>query len=358
MSSGEEDDLKSMSVESFHDEDDDYISEVSVENAMEASVISLSDDDDDKEKDVKPDDHIPLSRYGSNFAPFYRGTVEEAMAEAFEAPGRDPVERRPLAIYLHNDNSTSVASNIFAQNVMCSNEVSSLLKRQFLLWAWDMSEKENRKKLYEWFSVSAMSDVSESIKTIHRSKYPLLTVLVKERDTIYPVAVVKGHDGKERTVQKLLLGLDVYMRIKNREAAERHNKVEREQILQQQAEDYQKSLARDRAKQEEQAQQRQREREEELQKQHKEYEKQVRQTELASLLPAEPAENEPNIITIRIRLPTGEHKTRRFSMEEELNWHRVWTSDLPKKDISTFDLSKTFSDLNWMRREQVTVEEK
>uniref|UniRef100_A0A915DMJ5 Fas-associated factor 1/2-like UAS domain-containing protein n=1 Tax=Ditylenchus dipsaci TaxID=166011 RepID=A0A915DMJ5_9BILA len=36
------------------------------------------------------------SRYGSNFAPFYRGTVEEAMAEAFEAPGRDPVERRPL----------------------------------------------------------------------------------------------------------------------------------------------------------------------------------------------------------------------------------------------------------------------
>uniref|UniRef100_A0A915DMV8 Fas-associated factor 1/2-like UAS domain-containing protein n=1 Tax=Ditylenchus dipsaci TaxID=166011 RepID=A0A915DMV8_9BILA len=61
------------------------------------------------------------ARYGGNFAPFFQ-VVRSAM------------ERRPLAIYLHND--TSIASNIFAQNVMCSESVSSLLKCQFIIWAW------------------------------------------------------------------------------------------------------------------------------------------------------------------------------------------------------------------------------
>lgn len=37
------------------------------------------------------------------------------MVEAFEAPGRQVAERRPLAVYLHDD--SAVASNIFAKNV-------------------------------------------------------------------------------------------------------------------------------------------------------------------------------------------------------------------------------------------------
>jgi hypothetical protein len=59
-----------------------------------------------------------LFRYGANFAPFFHGGLQEALTEAFDAPGRGAMERRPLAIYLHND--TSVASNIFAQNVRYS----------------------------------------------------------------------------------------------------------------------------------------------------------------------------------------------------------------------------------------------
>jgi hypothetical protein len=75
---------------------------------------------------------------------------------------------------------------------MCSDQVSSLLKCQFVLWAWDMSQKGNRLKLYEWLAVSSMADVSQNVKAIQPSKYPLLIVLLKDRANIYPATVIKG----------------------------------------------------------------------------------------------------------------------------------------------------------------------
>lgn len=45
--------------------------------------------------------------------PFYHGTLGEAMAATNAEPGR---ERRPFALYLHNDNA--VAANIFSQQVL------------------------------------------------------------------------------------------------------------------------------------------------------------------------------------------------------------------------------------------------
>jgi len=169
-----------------------------------------------------------------------------------------------------------------------------------------------------------------------------------------------------------MMGLDTYMRIKNKEVAEEQSRLEREQIRQEQVEEYEKSLATDRAKQEELARQRQREKEEEQQKQRTEEEKLIRQTQLASTLPVEPAVNEPNVITVRMRFPSGEQKIRRFRMSEAVQWlvtyveslgydmenHRIWTSDLPKKDVSTLNISKTFTELNWPPREQVTIDEK
>uniref|UniRef100_A0A915DMS9 Uncharacterized protein n=1 Tax=Ditylenchus dipsaci TaxID=166011 RepID=A0A915DMS9_9BILA len=206
-------------------------------------------------------------------------------------------------------------------------------------------------------SVPPCPDVSESIKTIHRSKYPLLTVLVKERDTIYPVAVVKGHDGKERTVQKLLLGLDVYMRIKTEkllrditEVARKGSRKGKKNKLSSASVKGKRSFR--------SSIKNMRSRSVKLSLLHSCQLSQLRMSRISSLSAFD--------------CPLVSTRTRRFSMEEELNWlvvfvesigfflegHRVWTSDLPKKDISTFDLSKTFSDLNWMRREQVTVEEK
>lgn len=75
--------------------------------------------------------------------------------------------------------------------MLCSEEISSLLKYQFVVWAWDMSQAENRQKLYAWMEAD-MPDVAENVKNIHKSKYPLLIVLIKERGTIMPSAIAKG----------------------------------------------------------------------------------------------------------------------------------------------------------------------
>lgn len=57
-------------------------------------------------------------RHGGNHPPFYSGSLQDALREALEAPGRPVAERRPLAVYLHNDRA--IACNIFAKNVHAS----------------------------------------------------------------------------------------------------------------------------------------------------------------------------------------------------------------------------------------------
>lgn len=65
------------------------------------------------------------ARYGATYPSFFPGSLKEAIVEAFEAPCRSIMERRPLVIYLHND--SSIASNIFAQNVCFSERIYVVL---------------------------------------------------------------------------------------------------------------------------------------------------------------------------------------------------------------------------------------
>lgn len=100
--------------------------------------------------------------------------------------------------------------------------------------------------------------------------------------------------------------------------------------------------------------------------------KKKHQAELALTIPSEPLESDSDIITIRLRFPTGEQKLRRFRMSEQVNWlssyvesvgfdmdtHCLWTSEIPRKLVSNEDLTKTFAEIGWPRREQIIVDEK
>jgi hypothetical protein len=351
-------------------------------------VVSYSSDEEELPKE-KPIDRIPLiptdfssiseamqnfvavfeSRYGVNHPHFQTGTFQQALIEAFEAPGRDIMERKPLAVYLHNDNS--IACNIFAQAVLCEPTVSALLKGQFVTWAWDVTQKENRDKLFEWvMTTNNGGDIVEHVRRIQTAHYPLLVVLVKERGSVQPVSVIQGHDDSTKLIEKLMVALDYYQQIKNKDAQEERERLERDQIRQDQMEEYEKSLAADRARQEQAEKERAEAIFAEREKERLLEEKQQRQETLAQSLPEEPAESDPQAITIRLRFPSGEQKIRRFKMSEPVSWlitfveslgydnHRLWTSDVPKKDVSTFDCSKSFAELKWPRREQITVDEK
>ena len=216
-----------------------------------------------------------------------------------------------------------------------------------------MTQASNRQKLFDWLAAmgSQVSEVADSVKHVPHARYPLLAVLVKERGTVTPTALAHGHDSIDSVMEKLMLGLDHYTRIKNKDAAEEQLRLERQAVRDQQVEDYEKALAIDQAKQEQIQRQRKQEMEAESSKQRAEEERQLRLTKLASSLPEEPPASDPSAITIRMRFPGGDIKTRRFAMGQPLSWlityveslgfsmgdFVVWTSDVPKINVGGVD---------------------
>jgi hypothetical protein len=310
------------------------------------------------------------SRYGPLHPFCYLSTLQESLTEAFDAPGRDVNERKPVAIYLHNDNS--VACNIFAQQVMCSDTISPLLKAQFITWGWDVTYPENRQRLLDWLELLNLNDVAQTIRHIRRENYPVLLVLIKDRGTVQPVTYASGHDSPDAVLEKLMNGLDMFLAVKNRALGEERARMEREDLRAKQVAELEESKAMDKAKQEERERAARQEREAVEALEREEKETLARQEELKASLPSEPAPTDKDIITIRLRFPTGDQHIRRFRMDEPVKWlvvyseslgfnmkiYRLFTSDVPKKDVATLDNNKSFRELKWPPREQITIDEK
>ncbi|CAD5214817.1 unnamed protein product [Bursaphelenchus xylophilus] len=309
------------------------------------------------------------ARYGGLHPRFYSGTLRDAIDESFGISRRAPaIERKPFALYLHNDDA--VAANIFAQNVLCSETASAILGCQYTLWAWDVTQDDNRKKFNDWVAELGLTDVADVLRIHPKEDYPLLLLITKERSNYSVANVCQGFDNATDCVEKIMQALDQYQAIKNKEEVEERGRLEREQIRQEQVTAYEESKAIDKARQQEQ----ERKKQEEIAEQQRFYEEEERKlqkmAQLSSSLPAEPSGND--CITIRFRFPSGEQKIRRFNKDDKLKWlstyveslgydmetHRIWNSDFPKKEISSFDATKTFAELKWPLREQVTVEEK
>jgi FAS-associated factor 1 len=145
-------------------------------------------------------------------------------------------------------------------------EVSNLLRCQFIVWAWDMTQHQNRQTFYEWLNMNNLGGViADSIRVIAPNKYPLLVVLVKDRAQFHRSTVIYGlgfhfrliqidilgQESKESTIQKLMVSLDHYQQIREQERQEERNRIEREQFRREQAEEYERSLAADRVKEQE-----------------------------------------------------------------------------------------------------------
>uniref|UniRef100_A0A914Z103 UBX domain-containing protein n=1 Tax=Panagrolaimus superbus TaxID=310955 RepID=A0A914Z103_9BILA len=310
------------------------------------------------------------SRYGPLHPFCYLSTLQESITEAFDAPGRDLNERKPVAIYLHND--TSVACNIFAQQVMCSETISPLLKAQFITWGWDVTYPENRTRFLDWLEMLNLNDVAQTVRHIRRENYPILLVLIKDRGTVIPVTYASGHDSPDVVLEKLMQGLDMFLAVKNRALGEERARVEREDLRAKQVAELEESKAVDKAKQEERERAAREEREAAEALEREKEEAIARQEKLKATLPSEPDATEKDIITIRLRFPTGDQHIRRFRMNESVKWlvayseslgfdmktYRLFTSDVPKKDVATLDNNKSFRELKWPPREQITIDEK
>jgi hypothetical protein len=122
-----------------------------------------------------------------------------------------------------------------------------------------MTDPQNRAKFFEWLIENNLLQAKDVVKSASKDEYPLMLLLTKDRGTVNVESTIRGTDMVENAMEKMMTCLDSFQSVKNRIATEEHSRLEREAIRQEQADEYEKSKAIDRARQEEQTRQRQKE---------------------------------------------------------------------------------------------------
>lgn len=136
--------------------------------------------------------------------------------------------------------------------ILCGEAMVPLLSCQYTVWPWDVTQEDNRRKFVDWLSELGMSDVRDTILMQNKADYPLLVLIYKERSTYQVAGMCRGHDITSDCVEKVMACLDQYQLVKTRDLQEEQSRMERQQIRQEQVDEYEKSKAIDRARQQEQ----------------------------------------------------------------------------------------------------------
>ncbi|KAH8873024.1 FAS-associated factor 1 [Schistosoma japonicum] len=99
-------------------------------------------------------------------------------------------DRKPLFIYLHNDNS--VACHVFCQQVLCSPGLLRFLTdHEFSLWPWDVTRARAKERLLGWLEVK-LPNLSRIITPLPVDSYPVLAMIVKLSGQLEVLCIVMG----------------------------------------------------------------------------------------------------------------------------------------------------------------------
>ncbi|TKR95755.1 hypothetical protein L596_009881 [Steinernema carpocapsae] len=184
-------------------------------------------------------------RFGSTHPSFFLGSLKEANRAAFRCPMAD---RRPLALYLHKDVNGLMK---LPSETLVNKEISDLLRKEFVVWGWDMTTQVNRILLEELMAEADMRRIHSQIP----SRLPALLVVLAPMSVNQIVARIQGHFSVERTTETLLDCLEQNKEIKEANqagsAAFEAEKKERAALLEEQRIAYEHMLAEDKARQEE-----------------------------------------------------------------------------------------------------------
>ncbi|EEC01494.1 regulator of the ubiquitin pathway, putative, partial [Ixodes scapularis] len=255
------------------------------------------------------------SRYGTCHPVFFQGSLSEALQASCHKPCR---ERKPLAIYLHHDDS--VLTQVFCTQLLCSEAIVAYLALNFVTWVWDLTLDSNRLRFLATVGGTLGPAVSSAVQSTALDCLPALVVVTRVRSATEVLTLIPGNVGLDELMTRLVHTVEVF---NSEMSTEMQEEKAREEVKREQDAAYEASLLADRAKEEirkmEQEEQLRRETAEEVQKQlhreelrHQEQMKEALQQSLAQLVPEEPAEDEDRVSHIRVRLPSGEVLSRRF----------------------------------------------
>jgi FAS-associated factor 2 len=225
---------------------------------------------------------------------------------------------RLLLAYLHAPRHQD--TDAFCRDVLCSQEFAEFANGEFLCWGGDVSRSDA-------FSLALRLGVT---------RYPSLALLARSGSNVKLAALVQGTTpDPSALIAALRSAAEPHQALLAAERADAEGRAAERALLREQDDEYERSLAADRARERErrerQAQEeRERlEREEREKKAQEEAEKQERKraAEAAAAaaareakraaLPEEPVPGSPNTAAVRVRLPTGANHQRRFDARRD-----------------------------------------
>jgi hypothetical protein len=311
------------------------------------------------------------NRYGPVVPLFFVGTLEEAIKEALLCPAKD---RKLLGIYLHSDHT--VFCNIFCSKTLCDENVINFVSSNFVLWPWDISNKEHEEYFYETCSKYLGSVVLSNLRN-NKEKFPVFLVVTRVRSNNEVAAIIEGDTTNESMMNRLMQSYEMFESQRMKDEYDEKTRDERERIKREQDAAYQASLEFDKAKR-----QRQTEEDEKLKlealrdieiQNQKIEEKNNRKKIAKERLNDEPLDDLPNskITKIRFRLPDGNTLQRKFFINEKLDSiinyassHGYFTEEYkilstwPRRDLTSLSNELTIEELKLYPQETLTFEQR
>ncbi|CAF3815531.1 unnamed protein product, partial [Rotaria sp. Silwood1] len=247
------------------------------------------------------------ARYGSTGPILYIGPLDQAIQDSLYASIHT---RRPLAIYLHNDQS--VCANVFCSQVLSADSILEYLVNNYVLWAWDVTYDGNRKRLFETLRRCVGNQCAQRVGAMEHNSFPLILIVIRSRGSLELVNVIEGKNTPSEVLLNLIQSHESFEQQRLREVDGEIMREKRENLKKQQEDEYEQSLQADLAK--ERARQEEQDANERLKQQRLQ-----QQEESKARLPEEPSDTEKNITRLKIRLPNDEGVLmRRFRINDTL----------------------------------------
>jgi len=305
-----------------------------------------------------------ISRYGPG-PNFKELPLNEVIQQAFSGGAE---ERKPLAIYIHQEGS--IQTNVFCSQVLCQESITSYINHNFISWAWDISHLNNRKRFMELCKNLFGSAVVACLNNLQADNFPVLMLVQGKGRTHDVTAVLQGNLDVNELMANLVRVQEQVEKDRRQDIIDENARKDREKIIQEQEIAYQRSLEVDRRKRIEKEEA---ERRDQLKKKIKDDAEQMKIAEIDRLkhsLPPEPSNDcSQSICQIRFRAPNGQTFTRNFLSSDTLqrmvdfagsqgylsSTHNIFRS-FPKTNISLLNLQMSLSDCGISKREAVAIE--
>ena len=310
-------------------------------------------------------------RYGPLIPLFYVGTLEGATKEALLCPAKD---RKLLGIYLHSDKN--VTKHIFCSQTLCDENVVNFLSTNFVVWPWDLTNKEHENHFFEIISKHLGNGAASHLRN-SRNEYPLFLVINRVRSSNEIISVIEGDVSNDNMLQRIMQAFEMFELNRVKDEIDEQNRDEREKIKREQDMAYQMSLDADKKKREAQDAETQKLKEEAAFLKKAETEKQLlkekRIKDCFNSLPQEPYQSTPSksITTIRFRLPNGQILIRKFNinntLKDVINFvisngyfdeeYKVLSS-WPRRDLTNESPERTLEEMKLFPQETLTLEQR